>query len=471
LSRLVIVSNRVPRPDKAGSGNEGGLVVALRSAFDERGGMWFGWNGKVVSRRPAQPKIETAGGVTYATMGLSETDYQDYYFGFANRTLWPLFHYRMDLTHLDRASWRGYQRVNNWLSDKLRPMLKKDDVIWVHDYHLIPIAEKLRSAGCRNKIGFFLHTPWPAFEVLLMLPVHQNIVRALCAYDVVGFQTQRDFVGFRDYVVNEAGGKVSRNGDIAAFGQQFRAGAFPIGIDTEAVAEQAKRAAKSRAASRLKTSVNGRELIIGVDRLDYSKGLVQRIEAFAHLLYAYPENRREVTLLQISPPSREDVPEYAAMHKDLDAAIGHINGQYADPDWQPVRYINRGYSRRALVGFFRVSRVGLVTPLRDGMNLVAKEYVASQDPRDPGVLVLSRFAGAAQQLPEALIVNPYDVVGVGEALQTALRMRREERTERWSAMFDRLMRNNVQTWKDEFLKTLDRPSAAAHLAGTGLPAA
>ena len=217
--------------------------------------------------------------------------------------------------------------------------------------------------------------------------------------------------------------------------------------------------------------MNGRELIIGVDRLDYSKGLVQRIEAFAHLLYAYPENRRDVTLLQISPPSREDVPEYTAMRKELDAAIGHINGQYADPDWQPVRYINRGYSRSTLVGFFRVSRVGLVTPLRDGMNLVAKEYVASQDPEDPGVLVLSRFAGAAQQLPEALIVNPYDVVGVGEALQRALRMRPEERKERWSAMFKRLMQQNVQRWQDDFLKSLEAPSAAVRLASADLPAA
>jgi trehalose 6-phosphate synthase len=471
LSRLVILSNRVPKPDQAGSGNEGGLVVALRSAFEHRDGLWFGWNGKVISRRPGQPKIETVGNVTYATMGLSRTDYKDYYFGFANRTLWPLFHYRMDLTNLDRTSWKGYQRVNGWLSDKLRPLLKDNDVIWIHDYHLIPIAEKLRSAGCRQKIGFFLHTPWPAFEVLLMLPVHQNIVRALCAYDVVGFQTQRDLVGFRDYITNEAGGKVLPNGVIEAFGQRLRAGAFPVGIDTAAVAAQAKKAADSRASRRLRASVNGRELIIGVDRLDYSKGLVQRIEAFAHLLAAYPENRREVALLQISPPSREDVPEYAAMHKELDAAIGHINGQYADPDWAPVRYINRGYSRRALVGFFRISRVGLVTPLRDGMNLVAKEYVASQDPEDPGVLVLSRFAGAAQELQEALIVNPYDVVGVGEALQTALRMRLEERKERWSAMFDRLMRNNVQTWQEDFLKNLDKPSASVRLAETGLPAA
>jgi len=471
LSRLVILSNRVPQPDQARSGSQGGLAVALGSALERHGGLWFGWNGKVVSRRPGQPKIETVGNVTYATMPLSRADYRDYYFGFANRTLWPLFHYRMDLTNLDRNSWKGYQRVNAWLSEKLRPLLKPDDRIWVHDYHLIPIAELLRSAGCRQRIGFFLHTPWPAFEVLLMLPVHQNIVRALCAYDVAGFQTKRDFVGFRDYITNEADGKVSRSGEVQAFGQRLQAGAYPIGIDTAAVAAQAKRAATSRATHRLRQSVNGRELIIGVDRLDYSKGLVQRIEAFAHLLYAYPENRRDVTLLQISPPSREDVPEYTAMRNELDAIIGHINGQYADPDWQPVRYINRGYGRSTLVGFFRVSRVGLVTPLRDGMNLVAKEYVASQNPEDPGVLVLSRFAGAAQDLKEALIVNPYDVVGVGEALQTALRMRLEERRERWSAMFERLMRNNVQTWQESFLKSLDKPSAKMRLADTDLPAA
>jgi trehalose 6-phosphate synthase len=471
LSRLVIVSNRVPRPDRAGSGSEGGLAVALASALKRRGGLWYGWNGNVVSRRAAQPKIATVGNVTYATMALSEADYQDYYYGFANRTLWPLFHYRMDLTNLDRTSWRGYERVNAWLSDKLRPLLKSDDVIWVHDYHLIPIAENLRAAGCRQRIGFFLHTPWPAYEVLLMLPVHQNIVRALCAYDVVGFQTQRDLSDFRQYIVNEAGGKMSRSGTVEAFGQRLQAGAFPVGIDTAAIAAYAEKAAHTRSARRLQESVDGRDLIIGVDRLDYTKGLVQRIEAFAHLLYAYPENRREVTLLQISPSSRADVPEYTAIHRELDATIGHVNGQYADPDWQPVRYVNRGYNRRTLVGFYRVSRVGLVTPLRDGMNLVAKEFVASQDPEDPGMLVLSRFAGAAQQLEEALIVNPYDVVAVGEALQKALRMRAGERKERWSAMFKRLMRENAKAWQDGFLQRLETSSAAAPQLDARLPVA
>jgi len=471
LSRLVVVSNRVPRPDRARAGSEGGLAVALASALKRRGGLWFGWNGKVTGRRPAQPKFETVGDVTYGTMALSETDYQDYYYGFANRTLWPLFHYRMDLTTLDRTSWKGYQRVNAWLAEKLRPLLKSDDVIWVHDYHLIPIAENLRAAGCRQRMGFFLHTPWPALEVLLMLPVHQNIVRALCRYDVVGFQTQRDLVAFRHYIVNEAGGAMSRTGSVEAFGRRFQAGTYPVGIDTAAIAAYAEKAAQSRSARRLRDSVNGRELIIGVDRLDYTKGLVQRIEAFSHLLYAYPENRREVALLQISPPSRADVPEYSAIRKELDAAIGHINGQYGDPDWAPVRYVNRGYNRRTLVGFYRASRVGLVTPLRDGMNLVAKEYIASQDPTDPGMLVLSRFAGAAQQLEEAIIVNPYDVVGVGEALQTALRMRARERKERWSAMFKRMMRENVKTWQEDFLKSLETPSTTAPRADARLPVA
>ena len=464
MSRLVVISNRVPRPDRVRSGGEGGLAVALKSTLEQRGGLWFGWNGEVVKRRPAYPQINPLGNVTYATMPLSEQDYREYYNGFANRTLWPLFHYRMDLTKLDRDSWKGYQRVNALLAEKLRPLLRSDDIIWVHDYHLIPIAENLRAAGCRQRIGFFLHTPWPAFEVLLMLPVHQNIVRAVCAYDVAGFQTRRDFVGFRDYIVNETGGRVLRNGTVEAFGQHLRAGVFPIGIDTEAVAANAEKAAQASPTRRLRDSVSGRDLIIGVDRLDYTKGLIQRIEAFAHLLHAYPKNRREVTLLQISPPSRGDVPEYTAIRAELDAAIGHINGRYADPDWAPVRYMNRGYNRSTLVGFFRVSRVGLVTPLRDGMNLVAKEYVASQNPEDPGVLVLSRFAGAAQELGEALIVNPFDVVGVGDALQTALRMRRVERRERWAAMFKRLTQHNVHTWHEDFLHNLETPSSAAQTA-------
>jgi trehalose 6-phosphate synthase len=454
LSRLVIVSNRVAPVKRAKSGGEGGLAVAVLAATRERGGVWFGWSGQVFDREPGPPDIFDVGKMTYAIIDLSQRDYDEYYNGYANRTLWPLFHYRLDLAEFTRRNLASYERVNAFFAGKLLPLLQADDVIWVHDYHLIPMAEQLRHAGCGQRIGFFLHIPWPALEILLALPNHKQIVRALCAYDLVGFQTDKDLRAFFDYIVSEAGGRVLEGGRIEAFGRRLRAGAFPIGIDTEDVARYAQEADKSRRNQRLLDSLRGRDLIIGVDRLDYSKGLVARMEAIRHLLLAYPANRGRVVALQITPPSRTDVPEYLEIRRELEAIVGHVNGAYAEFDWVPIRYLNKGFRRQTLAGFYRISRVGLVTPLRDGMNLVAKEYVAAQNPKDPGVLVLSRFAGAAHEMGEALIVNPYDPEGVAEALQRALDMPLAERRERWSAMYERLRRNNVVAWQQSFLDAL-----------------
>ena len=455
MSRLIIVSNRVTPAKSSKSGGEGGLAVAVKAAMQEQGGVWFGWSGRVFDHEPGPPDIFDVGRVTYALVDLSQRDHDEYYNGYANSTLWPLFHYRLDLTEFNRRNLAGYQRVNHLFASKLAPLLLPEDRIWVHDYQLIPMAEQLRAIGCQQRMGFFLHIPWPALEILLALPNHRNIVRALCAYDLVGFQTNRDLRAFWEYIELEAGGDVHDDGTIEAYGRKLRAAAFPISIDTDTVATYATEAETSRQNRRLTESLQGRKMVIGVDRLDYSKGLVARMEAVDHLFKAHPELRGRVTTLQIAPPSRADVPEYVEIRQQLETIVGHVNGAYAEYDWMPIRYLNKGFTRRTLAGFYRLSHVGLVTPLRDGMNLVAKEYVAAQKSEDPGVLVLSRFAGAAEELSSALIVNPYDVESVADAMWQALMMPLDERRERWQVMFDWLQRYDVGAWQRTFTAALE----------------
>jgi trehalose 6-phosphate synthase len=460
MSRLVIVSNRVAMVTE-GKTATGGLAIAVLAALREVGGIWFGWSGELTAAHDSQPRIFETGNLTYATVSLNEQDYEQYYNGFANSTLWPLFHYRLDQMSFKRSDLTGYLRVNSKFVSHLIPLLLPDDTVWVHDYHLIPIAELLRGAGFEGRIGFFLHTPLPPYELLVTLPCHADIVRSLCAYDVIGFQTERDLQAFRDYIALEANGKFAPDGTIEAYGRRLKAAAYPIGIDTDNVVRMAQTAARSNTLLRLRQSIGARVLLIGVDRLDYSKGLVERFEAFGRLLRTYPQNRNRATFLQIAPPTRADIPEYNDIRRKLEETAGHVNGQYAEFDWAPIRYLNRGVQRRTLTGFFRLAQVGLVTPMRDGMNLVAKEYVASQDPDDPGVLVLSRFAGAAQQLTEALLVNPFDVDDMAQAMQTALDMPLDERVRRWRALMDNVTKHDVGAWRRAFLADLRVDAAAA----------
>lgn len=459
MTRLVVVSNRVSVPKAGKSGAQGGLAVAVHAAFEDSGGLWFGWSGKSTSSNRIAPHIESRNAVDYATVDLTQRDHDEYYNGFANRSIWPLFHYRLDLTDFSRRDLAGYIRTNAFFARHLVPLLKQDDLIWVHDYHFIPLAEQLRRSGCRQPLGFFLHIPWPSSEVFVALPNHRNIVEALLAYDLIGFQTETDLHNFHEYIHREAGGYYNGNGRVCAYGKLARAGVYPIGIDTENIVRFARESVHSRHNERLQQSINGRQLIIGVDRLDYSKGLVQRFEALDYLLSAYPENHRNVIMLQITPPSRVDVPEYEDIRRQLEETASHVNGRYSEYDWIPIRYLNKGFSRQVLSGFFRSSRIGLVTPLRDGMNLVAKEYIAAQDSEDPGILVLSRFAGAARELSEALIVNPYDVEGIGECLQEALNMPLDERRERWSKMYQHLVVNDITAWWRSFLADLSQARA------------
>lgn len=456
MSRLVIVSNRVALPQEA---RAGGLAVALSAALREHGGLWFGWSGKRVREASGALHEVRDGDLRFVTMDLSNEDHDAYYNNFANRSLWPMLHFRPDLVDYTRETHAGYQRVNALFAERLAPLLREDDTVWVHDYHLIPLGRHLRERGIGCRMGFFLHVPLPSPDLVSSLPGHRELFGALGAYDLVGFQTRRDVERFRDYVRLFGEGR-ALEGDWLENqdGRRFRTQHYPISIDTAQIARQSAEGVRRTSMRRLCASMGDRALAIGVDRLDYSKGLPDRFRAVSRLLERHPRHRGRLTYLQIAPASRSDVPEYQTLRRELAELTGHINGRHAEPDWTPLRYVNRNFAHDVLTGYYRIARLGLVTPLRDGMNLVAKEFVASQDPADPGVLVLSRFAGAAHELPEALIVNPYDYDGVADAIDAGLGMPLAERIERWRSMMDTLERHDITHWRRRFLEALSAPA-------------
>ncbi len=459
MARLIVVSNRVQPPGDASSGAIGGLAMALAAALREHSGVWFGWSGRITEAHTGQVSLQRAEGVTVATIDLEAKDIEEYYNGYANRTLWPLFHYRVDLSTYERAFSEGYDRVNARFAEALAPLIGPDDIIWVHDYHLIPLGRELRKLGVTNRIGFFLHIPWPARRLMTTLPDHGDLVKALFDYDLVGFQTEDSRSAFEDYVQEIDGGKVEGR-RATAFGRTVQFGAYPIGLDVAEFEAAATGETATAEFAKMQASLAGRGMVVGVDRLDYSKGLEERFLAYEQFLVNNPDLRERVFLLQIATPSREDVAAYQDIRSRLDAVTGRINGAFATVDWVPIRYVNRAYRRDELAGIYRAARIGLVTPLRDGMNLVAKEYVAAQDPEDPGVLILSEFAGASEQMTEALIVNPFNREEVAEAVARGLTMDRPERLRRWRALMDGLRANDVVAWRDAFVADLQGGAAA-----------
>ncbi|MES2184535.1 MAG: alpha,alpha-trehalose-phosphate synthase (UDP-forming) [Pseudomonadota bacterium] len=455
MSRLVVVSNRVADPRKP---TAGGLAVALGETLNRTGGLWFGWSGTVVEGgTPGEGElhVQHAGPVTLATVDLAREDHDSYYLGYSNGVLWPVFHYRLDLARFDSGDISGYRRVNQLFARKLLPLLRDDDIIWVHDYHLIPLAAELRAMGCRQKIGFFLHIPLPPQQILAAIPQHEWLMRSMFSYDLVGLQSEADATHFSRYVEAELGAEVLGEHRFSAFGSTIRAQAFPIGIDVDEFAALTHAKEARDTYQRMREEYVKRRLLMGIDRLDYSKGIPHRVRAFRELLKQYPENRDSATLIQIASPTRESVDAYNDIRVELEGLCGAINGDYGELDWMPIRYIHRTVARKRVPGLCRAAAVGLVTPLRDGMNLVAKEYVVAQDPADPGVLVLSRFAGAAEQMKEALLVNPYDTQGTAEALQRALRMPLEERQQRHQKLLQGVRSQDVHWWRRSFLEALE----------------
>jgi len=455
-ARIVCISNRVSLPRKAAA--PGGLAVGVLGALKSSGGLWFGWGGELSDVESAEPDLQSRDGVTYATLKLRRQEFNRYYNGYSNGALWPLFHYMSSKFRFRHEEYEAYESINGQFAQKLLPLLRPDDLLWVHDYHLIPLARRLREFGVRNAIGFFLHIPFPHIETLRVLPGYENLVRDLGQFDVVGFQTAGDLASFQSAVSHiqtaKPPGAERTSTGMQLDGRDIHAGVFPIGVDVESIATDAERASRSEVIKRMIASLVGRKLMIGVDRLDYSKGLVERFATYEQFLETYPDKRAHITYLQIAPVSRKDVPSYVDIRRSLEQASGRTNGRFADADWTPIRYLNRNYPHETLMGFLRIGNVGLVTPLRDGMNLVAKEYVAAQDPENPGVLILSNFAGAAYELDAALQVNPHDTRAVVQAIDQALMMSLPERRERYASLMTALRRHSIQVWADRFITQL-----------------
>lgn len=457
--RVVLVSNRVI--DLTNAAQAGGVAVAIADVLRKREGLWFGWNGEVVEDgRTSRNRVQRTeeGGTEIATVPLSASENERYYLGYANSVLWPVFHNRLDLARFEATYFASYVAVNRRFARVLRPLLRPDDVIWVHDYHLIPLARELRALGVGNAIGYFLHIPFPPLQTFLAIPEHRNLLRALAAYDLVGLQTKADVASFIDTCKRCAHGRVLPRGRMRAFDRTLSIADFPVGIDVSDFAH----------AKHVETAVQGRpsaRRIIGIDRLDYTKGLPNKFQAYGRFLEKYPEYCRDVILTQIAPPTRQSVDVYTDIRLELEALSASINGRYGELDWVPIHYIHRPAPREALGDIYRSSRIALVTPLRDGMNLVAKEYVAAQDPDDPGVLILSRFAGAAEQLTAAILVNPYNIEEMADAIQVALEMSLQERRERHATLISTIRQSDTCAWTEAFLTALSDVPGAEKGAG------
>ncbi|MBV1830653.1 trehalose-6-phosphate synthase [Komagataeibacter sp. AV436] len=454
MKRLVIVSNRVPVP-KEGL-RPGGLAVVLKDLLARQGGMWFGWNGTChPDAAHLPPEHQQAEGVEYATIGLTPAEHRNYYTGFSNATLWPLMHSLPEHIHFERRELATYWSVNQRFCENLLPLLRPDDIIWIHDYHLLPLPALLRRSGVRQPIGFFLHTPFPAPDMLATAPDGGTFLRDLLRADLLGFQTADDTANFI-FAATRTAGAVLKDEDTLVFeGHVVRVGTFPVEIDPQAFARVAAAAADSQDLKRLSGSLAGRKLIFGVDRMDPTKGLDHRLAGYERMLETYPERERQVTFLQIAAESRTEVESYKALRKKLELQIGKLNAHRGQADWTPLRFLTRGSPRPTVAGYMRLADIGYITPLRDGMNLVAKEFIAAQDPENPGVLILSRLAGAANQLDAALLVNPLDHDGMADALERALAMPAAEKRERWQACWNAIANRTALGWGLSFLKLLE----------------
>jgi trehalose 6-phosphate synthase len=451
---LVVVSNRVAR-GKANEPMTGGLAAALLPVVEKSGAIWVGSSGRVRDGNQKEPfaEVEALGAGALAMLDLPAAHYGGYYEGFANSALWPALHSRADLIHASQDDYLSYREVNTFMARALLRFRKPDSVFWIQDYHFLALGAELRDLGVTQPIGFFLHTPWPTRAVIGGVPHHRELIEAMLAYDLIGFQTEEDCENFLSFVESDLG-LVVRDGIVASRHGKMRAAVFPIGIDPQKFAQLATKALTHPDVSRLRRSLNGEKLAIGVDRLDYSKGLINRIMAFDRMWTVQPSLARTVSLLQIATPSRGAIEAYGNLQSELAKLVSEVNGRHGEVDWTPIRYLNKGFGQAVLAGLYRTAQVGVVTPLQDGMNLVAKEYVAAQNPADPGVLVLSKFAGAANELDTALIVNPHDIDTMARTIATALSMPLTERRMRWEAMMTKLRAGTIQQWFADFTDAL-----------------
>lgn len=446
MGRLVAISNRIPLGDNP----SGGLVVALDDALRSSGGLWVGFSGETVEAPADDLTFHPGAAFQRASFDLTPDDHDTYYLGYSNSVLWPVCHGRADLMRILPEYLDGYRRVNERIARMLVPHLRPDDLIWVQDYQMFPLAQELRKLGVTAPIGHFLHIPFPGPTDCATLPNPAEVFDWLSHYDLAGFQAQRDLDNFAASARGLSDLEQLSDTRFRLAGRDMQAGVFPIGIDAQAFVAEAQAALfKDRM-----RSLTHAQMMIGVDRLDYSKGIPQRFRAFQALLDGNPLLTEKVMLLQIAPPTRESVGAYQQIREETEHLAGRINGQFATVNWTPIRFIHRPIPRNELAGLYRQARIGLVTPLADGMNLVAKEYVAAQDPADPGVLILSRFAGAAEAMTDALIINPHDPGELAQAMHQAIDMSLDERQARHAALLRGVIEQDVGWWSRTYLDAL-----------------
>ncbi len=466
-NRLIVVSNRLPVIVEKENGDwkvypgTGGLVTALAPVLKNRGGLWIGWPGSTEEETfDLQKILNTAtkdSGYTLKPVLFTSAERDKFYCGFSNEIIWPLFHDLQSNCNFDPEYWRVYERVNVKFAQVITENGKKDDFIWVHDYHLMNVAKELRNMGKRYRTGFFLHIPFPPLDIFLKLPWRFQILHALLEYDLIGFQTLRDRRNFvqcirtliKNIVIRGKGQVLTiRHGD-----RDIRCGTFPIGIDSRDFAKRAATPEVSRKAWYIHEDLPKSMLVLGVDRLDYTKGIPYRLRAFQNVLERFPDLHNRIRLIQIVVPSREDIPKYRDLKMEIERRVSEINGKYTRSGWVPIHYLFRHLEKEELLAYYRTSEIALVTPLKDGMNLVAMEYCASSL-EENCVLILSEFAGAAAQLQKgALLVNPYDIEGVADTIYKAFNMKEEERRLRMRKLKRVIRERNIFRWVDSFLRT------------------
>lgn len=438
MSRLIIVSNRVSYPTKRQNSSAGGLAITLQMALQKRGGFWFGWSGSTYEDFSPDTDQITNNNIDYVLLHLSSKQIKNYYYGFSNSVLWPLCHYRQDLIKYSHKDYNTYIEVNKLFATNLVPYLKKNDVIWVHDYHLIPLASELRKLGVQNPIGFFLHVPFPCYDIFCAAPPYKELLSSLCEYNLLGFQTKNDENNFLSCVNNT----------------KIKTGVFPATVDSKVFEKFSQMKLPKETWQHLAAQLKQHILTIGVDRLDYSKGIIHRLQIYEQFLAKHKNYAEKIKFLQITPKSRSDIDDYQKIQQEIAEQTGKINGRFSTLNWAPITYINKNIEQSTLSLLYRHAKIAMVTPMRDGMNLVAKEYIASQDPTDPGVLILSHFAGAAKHLDSALLINPLDTQDCVKALETAISMPLCERIERWQPMKKYIDEHNTEQWCNSFLNTL-----------------
>lgn len=468
-SRLVVVSNRLPvtcerdaqRTTRLQPG-AGGLITALNPILRERHGLWIGWPGPA-GNDIADDALSAAGaelGYELQPVPLTPAEVAGFYEGFANEVLWPLFHDLSGHCNFDPSHWPIYRRVNHRFARRVAERSTAHDYVWVHDYQLMLVARELEALGVQRRVGFFLHIPFPPLDMFVKLPWRQEILEAVLHYDLVGFQTPRDVRNFIQCLRHRIGDiEIERyeGGAIAHWrGREIAIGAFPISIDYAGFLHRSVDDSVSELVARIRTKVPSRTLILGLDRLDYTKGIPRRLEAFDAALRRHPELRGKVTLFLIVVPSRTGVEEYQQLKEEIDRLVGRVNGDYTAAGWTPIQYIFHRLGPKELLAYYRACDIALITPLKDGMNLVCKEYCACSL-EDDGVLILSEFAGAADELSDgALLVNPYDIDAVADTIHRAVTMPMKERTERMRRLRAQIRDHNVFVWAQRFLAAAKR---------------